>query len=61
MRSSNATFYANLLGHRTGIVNNVRGNVIIRHRLVYTYVAVARINDVAGFVRSADRQVGKRL
>ncbi len=58
MRSSNATFYTNLLGYRTAILNNVRGNVrgniIIRHR---TYLAVARINEVAGFVSAKDTDV----
>ena len=62
MRSSNATFYTNLLGHRTAILHNVRGNVIIRHRTgarryEYTYVAVARINEVAGFVSAKDTDV----
>ena len=45
-----------------GHFKNVRGNVIIRHRTgarryEYTYVAVARINEVAGFVSAKDTDV----
>ena len=62
MRSSNATFYTNLLGHRTAILKTSEETslyVIVREREgtnIRTYLLL-RINEVAGFVSAKDTDV----
>ena len=56
MRSSNATFYTNLLGHRTAILKTSEETslyVIVRER----EGTLLRINEVAGFVSAKDTDV----